>query len=84
MIDEDGLFAGRDVGERQGLDGSRQRLRQTLDVLLRLDFDARERVTGGLRLHDAEGVAVDEEQVVDVAVALLQLELADGDAVARP
>ena len=83
LIDEDGFFAGRDVGKRQGLVRGCQRGWQALHVFLRLELDARERVAGGLRLHDAKGIAVDEEQVVDVAVALLQLELADGNAVAR-
>src|SRR5256884_3739744 len=49
-----------------------QRGWQALDVFLGLELDARERVAGGLGLHHAKSVAVDEEQVVDVAVALLQ------------
>ena len=82
-VDEDGLFAGRDVGERQRLPRGCQRRWQALHVFLGLELDARERVAGGLGLHHAKSIAVDEEQVVDVPVALLQLELADGNAVAR-
>ena len=55
---------------------------QTLGVLLRLDLDARQGVALGLRLEDADGLAVDEEQVVGEAVAVGELELADGDAAA--
>ena len=83
VVDEDGLFAGRDVGKRQGLLRGCQRGWQALHVFLGLELDARERVASGLGLHDAKGIAVYEEQVVDVAVALLQLELADRNAVAR-
>src|SRR5438445_13122160 len=60
-----------------------QRGWQALHVFLGLELDAREGVAGGLGLHHAKSVAIDEEQVVDVAVALLQLELTDSDAFAR-
>src|SRR5436309_11541983 len=60
-----------------------QRGWQALHVFLGLELDARERVASGLGLHHTKGIAVYEEQVVDVTVALLQLELADCNAVAR-
>jgi len=50
---------------------------------LKKNFDAGERIAGGLRLHHAKGVAVHEEQVVDVPVPLREPELTDGNAVAR-
>ena len=81
-VDEDGFFAGRDIGKRQRLLRCGQRGWQTLHIFLGLNLDAGERVAGGLGLHHTKRIAVHEEQVVDVAVALLQLELAHRDAVA--
>src|SRR5207247_309469 len=63
-------------------DAGRQRLRQTINVFLGLNLNTREGITSGLGLHHAERIAVYEEQVVDVPVALLQLELADRNGVA--
>src|SRR5205807_8006368 len=67
--------------KRKRLQWGRQRRWQTLDVFFGLELNARERIARGLGLHNAKGITVYEEQVVDVAVALLQLELADCDTV---
>lgn len=56
---------------------------QTFYVFLGLDLEARKRVSSGLGLDYAKRIAVYEEQIVDVTVGPLQIELADGNAVAR-
>jgi serine acetyltransferase len=60
-----------------------QAVRQTGGVLAGLELDAGQGVPQGLGLDHADGLAVHEEQVVRKAVALLQLELPDGDAMSR-
>ena len=68
------------VRERERAAPGGQGVRQAGGVLRGLRLDADERGAAFLGLDDAGGFAVHVEHVVGEAVALLQLELADGDA----
>ena len=56
------------------IDGWIQPGRQTVSVLVGLQFDADQRITFGLRLQSADRLAVHEQQVVGKAVAGRHLE----------
>ena len=66
--------------ERANVDGDVPR--DAAAVLLGLDLDARERLAGLLRLDDAGELAVHVEEVVGIAEAAGERELADSDAAA--
>ena len=71
------------VDEGEGIDRRRHPIGEPVDVLAALVLDLGQGRALGLRLDDAGGLAGDEEEVVDAAVALLEDELAHGDAGTR-
>jgi hypothetical protein len=76
-VREASLRAGRLVGERQrSFDGARHPVRQTIEVLRRLPFDPGERRALRLGLDHADGLAIDEEEIVGSAVRRLEDEFA--------
>ena len=78
-----GFHAGGLVGERERAAPGGQGVWQAGGVFAGLRLHADERGAGLLGFDDAGGFAVHVEHVVGEAVALLQLELADGDAAVR-
>jgi hypothetical protein len=75
------LGAGGLVGEGKGpLESRRNLVGEPVDVLGGLPSDSCERLALLLRFQDADGPAVDEEEVVGSAVRLGKYELAHGDA----
>ena len=80
---EPGLDARGLIQEGQGPDRSRQRGWQALAVLGRLDLDGAQRGPGLLGFHGANGLAIDVQQIVGLAVAGDQREFPNGDAPSR-
>ena len=81
VVDDDRLFSRRDICKRQWLVRRVERRRKALDVLLRLNLDASDRKACRFCLADSDGLAIEEEEVIDVSVAFVELELADGNGV---
>ena len=71
---------GRLVDEGERVHGGLDPVGQPVDVLAALVLDLDQGRPLGLGLDHPGGLAVEEEQVVDPAVALLQGELPDSDA----
>jgi hypothetical protein len=82
-VDEAGIAPRAEIEEGQGLNRSIHPRRKPGGVALHLGLYASEGVPLGLGLQDADGLFVNEKQVVGVTVPLSQFELADGDATSR-
>jgi hypothetical protein len=83
-VREAGLRARGLVGERErALERGRDLVGQAVDVLRALPLHPGQRLTFLLRLDDAGGGAVDEEEIVGTTVRRLQDELAHGDTPRR-
>jgi len=74
---------GAQVAEGQRAVRNVELVGKALRVLLGLDLHAGEREALLLGFQDADGLAVDEEEVVDLAVSLLELHLAGRHARSR-
>src|SRR5450759_1188599 len=79
-VRESRFGSSRFVDEGQGVDRRLQPVGQTVDVLAALPLDLYERVALGLCFNHADCMTVNEQQVVDSAMALLEHKLSDGYA----
>ena len=78
-VDEPGLDSGADVQERKRIDRRIQFHRQPRRILVRLQLDAGQGVSDGLRFDNADSLPVDEQHVVGEPVAGRHPELAHGN-----
>jgi hypothetical protein len=81
MVDEDRLLSRRNVRKRQRFERGIELRRKPFDIFLGLHFDIPHRKTCGFCLAHADGFTVQEENIVDISVALVQLEFADSNGI---
>ena len=81
-VGEAGFDAGGLVAEGERPEPGGEYVGEAMRVLVGLDLDTGEGMAGRLRLHHPGGLAVDVEEIVGLAMARLQGEIANGDAAA--
>ena len=79
-VNEACLDAGAQIEERERIDGRVEFIGESGRVLINLQFDTGQRVSGGLGLQDPDRLGLDEQHIVREAVAVRHLELPNGDA----